>query len=44
MVETWKSPKAYDAHGTGAATRAFRAKLTPMSGALYDERLFKAVD
>ena len=44
VVETWKSPKAYDAHGTGAATRAFRAKLTPMSGALYDERLFKAVD
>ena len=26
------------------ATRRFRDKLGPMSGALYDERLFKAVD
>lgn len=26
------------------ATRQFRDKLGPMSGALYDERMFKAVD
>jgi hypothetical protein len=27
-----------------AHTRQFRDKLGPMSGALYDERLFKPVD
>jgi quinol monooxygenase YgiN len=41
VVEAWKSRKAFEAHTMAAHTRAFRDKLTPMSGALYDERLYR---
>src|SRR5436190_184685 len=44
VVEIWKDAKAVDAHTMADATRQFRDKLGPMSGALYDERMFKAVD
>jgi quinol monooxygenase YgiN len=44
VVEIWKDAKAVDAHSMADATRRFRDKLGPMSGALYDERMFKAVD
>jgi quinol monooxygenase YgiN len=43
VVEVWKSEKAYDDHITAAHTKKFRDQLTPMSGALYDERLYKAL-
>ena len=43
VVEIWKSQNAYDAHITAAHTKKFREQLTPMSGALYDERLYKAL-
>jgi quinol monooxygenase YgiN len=43
LVEIWKSPAAYETHITAAHTRHFREQLTPMSGALYDERLYKAI-
>ena len=43
VVEVWKDQGAYDAHITAAPTKKFRDQLTPMSGALYDERLYKAV-
>jgi quinol monooxygenase YgiN len=43
VVEVWKNQRAYDAHITAAATKKFREQLTPMSGALYDERLYKAI-
>jgi quinol monooxygenase YgiN len=43
VVETWKNQKAYDAHITAAHTKKFRDQLTPMSGALYDERLYRAL-
>ncbi len=43
VVEIWKSQMAYDAHITAAPTKNFRDQLTPMSGALYDERLYKAI-
>ena len=43
VVEIWKDQKAYDAHITAEHTRKFRERLTPMSGALYDERLYKAI-
>ena len=41
VIEAWKSRKAFEAHSMAAHTRAFRDKLTPMSGALYDERLYR---
>lgn len=43
VVEVWKDQRAYDAHITAASTKKFRDQLTPMSGALYDERLYKAI-
>lgn len=43
VVEAWTSRKALDAHAMAAHTRAFRTKLAPLAGALYDERLYKAL-
>jgi quinol monooxygenase YgiN len=43
VVEIWKGQSAYDAHITAADTKNFRDQLTPMTGALYDERLYKAI-
>jgi quinol monooxygenase YgiN len=40
VVETWADRQAFDAHGMAAHTRRFRDQLGPMSGALYDERLY----
>jgi quinol monooxygenase YgiN len=40
VVEAWKDRQTFDAHGMAAHTRLFRDQLTPMSGALYDERLY----
>ena len=44
VMEIWKDAKAVEAHSMAEATRQFRDKLGPMSGALYDERMFKAVE
>ena len=44
VVEAWKDQKAYDARGTAEPQRTFRAKLGPMLGALYDERIYRSVD
>ena len=43
VVEIWKDQTAYEAHITAAHTKAFRDALTPMTGALYDERLYRAL-
>jgi quinol monooxygenase YgiN len=43
VVEIWKNQSAYEAHITAEPTKKFRDQLTPMSGALYDERLYKAI-
>ena len=40
VIEVWTDRKAFDAHGMTAPTRQFRERLAPMSGALYDERLY----
>jgi quinol monooxygenase YgiN len=44
VIEVWKDRKAFDAHATAEHVRAFRDKLTPMSGALYDERLYRVLN
>jgi quinol monooxygenase YgiN len=44
VIEAWKDHKAYDARGSASPQRAFRDKLGPMLGALYDERIYSAVD
>ncbi|MFL6797690.1 MAG: putative quinol monooxygenase [Xanthobacteraceae bacterium] len=43
VVEIWKDQAAYEAHITASHTKAFRDELTPMTGALYDERLYHAL-
>lgn len=43
VVEVWRDEQAYESHITAPHTRKFRDQLTPMSGALYDERLYKAL-
>ncbi len=43
LFEAWRNAAAHDAHIMAEHTRAFRAKLVPLQGALYDERLYQAV-
>jgi autoinducer 2-degrading protein len=43
VIEAWTNKKALDAHAMAAHTRAFREKLMPIAGALYDERFYKAL-
>jgi autoinducer 2-degrading protein len=43
VIEAWTSRKALEAHAMAAHTRAFRDKLKPIAGALYDERIYKAL-
>jgi quinol monooxygenase YgiN len=44
VVEIWRDRKALEAHGMTAHVKEFRAKLMPLSGSLYDERLYKILD
>jgi quinol monooxygenase YgiN len=44
VVEAWSDRNALDAHAAAAHTRAFRDKLAPIAGALYDERIYKALN
>jgi quinol monooxygenase YgiN len=44
VVEIWKDAKAVEAHSMAAPTRQFRDKLAPATGALYDERMYTAVE
>ena len=43
LVEIWKDIPALDAHAVAAHTKQFRDKLLPMSGSLFDERLYRAL-
>jgi quinol monooxygenase YgiN len=40
LVEGWTDTAAQQAHSAAEPTKAFRMALGPMSGALYDERLY----
>lgn len=43
LVQGWASRKAFDDSLMAPSTREFRQKLTPLEGALYDERLYHMV-
>jgi quinol monooxygenase YgiN len=43
VTEIWKNRAAVDGHVVTASMKEFREKLGPMSGALYDERLYKSL-
>jgi quinol monooxygenase YgiN len=44
VVEIWTTRASFDAHAMTPATRRFREQLAPMSGSLYDERLYQSLD
>lgn len=44
VVEAWSGRKAFAAHVAAAHTRRFRDQLAPLLGALYDERVYTALD
>jgi quinol monooxygenase YgiN len=41
LIEVWRDRKTADVHSMAEHTRAFRDKLAPASGALYDERFYR---
>jgi quinol monooxygenase YgiN len=43
IVESWTSMAALANYTTAAATRTFRENLSPMSGALFDQRLYQVL-
>ncbi len=44
LVEAWRDQRALEAHEAAAHTAKFRDISTPMSGALFDQRLYRAID
>ena len=44
VVEIWKSRKAMEVQSATPGMKEYREKLSPMSGSLYDERLYKSLD
>ncbi len=44
VIEVWRGKAALDKHEAAEHTRKFRDALLPMSGSLYDQRLYRAVD
>jgi quinol monooxygenase YgiN len=44
LVEAWRDQKALEAHEGAAHTVRFRDVSTPMSGALFDQRLYRAIE
>lgn len=44
VVEIWANRKALEAHSIAPQMKAFREKVSPLSGSLYDERLYHALD
>jgi quinol monooxygenase YgiN len=43
LVEVWKDKAALEAHAVTPHMKAFREKLLPMSGSLFDERIYAVV-
>ena len=44
LVETWRDHTAAEAHALAAHVRRFREQLSPLSGALYDERRYRSIN
>lgn len=43
LVEAWADAAALAAHRAAGHTRAFRERIGPLMGALYDERIYRAL-
>ena len=44
LVEVWRGKAALERHEVAAHTRKFREVLLPMSGSLYDQRLYQTIN
>ncbi|MGB2657596.1 MAG: antibiotic biosynthesis monooxygenase, partial [Pseudolabrys sp.] len=44
LVEVWRGMAALEKHEVAAHTRKFREVLLPMSGSLYDQRLYQTIN
>jgi quinol monooxygenase YgiN len=44
LVEAWRDQRALEAHEAASHTARFRDISTPMSGALFDQRLYRAIE
>ena len=44
LVEVWRGRTPLEKHEVAAHTRKFREALLPMSGSLYDQRLYQAIN
>ena len=44
LVEVWRGKAALEKHEAAAHTRKFREALLPMSGSLYDQRLYQLIN
>jgi quinol monooxygenase YgiN len=44
LVEVWRGKAALEQHEVAAHTRRFREALLPMSGSLYDQRLYQTIN
>jgi quinol monooxygenase YgiN len=43
VVEVWRSAAALESHLSEPHTQAFRTSMAPLHGALYDERVYRAL-
>jgi quinol monooxygenase YgiN len=43
VVEAWRGRRAQETHATTKTMQDYRGKLLPMSGSLYDERLYRTI-
>jgi quinol monooxygenase YgiN len=43
LIEVWADQKTFEAHTIADNTRKFRNAFGPLSGALYDERIYKSI-
>ena len=44
LIEVWENASALENHGASDHMKDFRAKLFPISGSLYDERLYRLIE
>jgi len=44
LIEVWENTSALEAHGASDHMKDFRGKLFPISGSLYDERLYRVIE
>ena len=44
LIEVWSDQKAQEGHQIAATTKKFRAAFGAVSGALYDERIYKSIN